>query len=242
MDNSVYIALSGQLGVMRKMDATANNLANVDTVGYHAEKMMFTDYLVDDGNRHKMAFSQDISSYRVEQNGAIKVTGGKFDVAIDGPGFFSIETPAGVRYTRAGNFKLNNDGILVTTDNYPVLDDGGAEIAIPPEVREVTVGENGAIRSDAGAELGQIGVAEFADPQELVRVSSQFYKTEQQPLAAAESRVLHGALESSNVSPVQELVETTKLSRATSSSAKFIEVIYDLQRKTSNAYARQSPK
>ena len=246
MDNSIYVALSRQLAVMRKMDVTANNIANADTVGYHAEKMVFTDYLVGDGNRNKIAFAQDISSYRVLKNGGMRVTGNQFDVAIEGPGFMRVETEVGERYTRAGNFKRMPDGTMTTIDGHPVIGQNG-QITIPQEITEITIGENGLVLGTlpgqpVPAELGTISIVEFADPQELVRTSGQLYKSDQEPQEAIESRMLHGTLETSNVSPVAELVETTKLSRATSSTAKFIEVMYDLQRKTSNAYARQSPK
>ena len=242
MDNSIYVALSRQLGLMRKMDMTANNIANADTVGFHAEKMVFTDYLVKDGQKNRVAFSQDISSYRVEETGPMNVTGGQYDVAISGPGFFSVQTPQGALYTRAGNFQRNLEGVLVNSEGFPVLTQGGQQIIIDEQVQNVVFTENGIIRSSEGQELGQIAISEFTDPQELVRVNSQMFRTDQTPLVAVQSRVLHGVLEGSNVSAVQELVETTKLSRSTSSTAKFIEVMYDLQRKTSNAYARQSPK
>lgn len=242
MDNSIYVALSRQLGLMRKMDVTANNIANANTVGYHAEKMTFTDYLVSDGNSNRIAFAQDINSYRVLQNGGMRATGGQFDVAIQGPGFFRVETAAGERFTRAGNFKSMPDGTLTTNEGNPVLSADGGQILIPQEATSLTIGENGLIRSQTGDEVGVIDLVEFEDPQALVRTSSQLFRTDQAPVAPAESVILHGTLETSNVSSVAELVETTKLSRSTSSTAKFIEVMYDLQRKTANAYARQSPK
>lgn len=242
MDNSIYVALSRQLGLTRKMDMTANNIANADTVGYHAEKMTFTDFLVPDGNRNRIAFAQDINSYRVLRNGGLRVTEGQFDVAINGPGFFRVETAVGERYTRAGNFKRMPDGVLATIDGNPVMSADGGPIVIPAESTDISVKENGLIINQAGDEIGQIDLVEFEDPQELVRTTSQLFKTNQEPVAPIESVIVHGALETSNVSPVAELVETTKLSRSTSSTAKLIEVMYDLQRKTSNAYARQTPQ
>lgn len=243
MDNSIYVALSNQLAVFRDMAVTANNIANSDTPGYHAEHVMFTDYLVNEGNRQsKLAFTQDIASWRDTTNGTLQLTGGKFDLGIQGPGFFVVETAAGPRYTRAGNFNLNNNGELVTSAGNPVLGQGGIRIVFDATDKNIRIGENGVVSSQTPfgqiEERGQLEVVEFEDPQDLKRMNNQLYETEQQAVPAIESRVVQGVLEQSNVSGVSELVKVTKLSRSTASTAKFIEVMYDLQRKTSNAYAR----
>lgn len=242
MDNSIYISLSRQLALFRDMDVTANNLANVDTPGYNAEKMMFTDYLVDDGNRHKMAFTQDISSYRDTTGGRMTVTGNPFDLAISGPGYFTIETAAGPRYTKAGNFTINAEGILVNPSGNPVLDADGQRIVFEETDTDVNVGESGvvSVMGPGGVleERGQIAMVEFADEQRMDRLPNQMFSTTQQPQEAVSARMLQGTVEMSNVSPVLELVKTTKLSRSVTSTAKFIETMYDLQRKTSNTYAR----
>lgn len=242
MDNSIYIALSRQLTLFRDMDVTANNLANADTPGFNAEKMMFTNYLVDDGNRHKMAFTQDISSYRNTQTGPMQVTGNPFDLAISGPGYFAVETSLGTRYTKAGHFTIGQEGMLMTPAGNPVLDADGQRIFMEETDRDITVGNNGVVTATTPAgdieERGQIGLFEFDDEQEMERLSNQLYRTDQQALEPIESRILQGTLERSNVSPIEELIRTTKLSRSVTSTAKFIEVMYDLQRKTSNTYAR----
>lgn len=242
MDNSIYIGLSRQLALFRDMETTANNLANVDTPGYNAEKMMFTDYLVDDGNRHKMAFAQDISSYRDTRGGALKATGNPFDLAISGPGYFTVETAAGPRYTKAGHFTVGVDGILMTPAGNPVLDIDGQRIFFEETDTDVMVGETGFITTKGPGgvveERGQIALVEFADEQRMNRLPNQMYETDQQPQEALSARMMQGVLESSNVSPVLELVRTTELSRSVTSTSKFIEVMYDLQRKTSNTYAK----
>lgn len=245
MDNSIYVMLSRQMAVFRDMAVTANNVANTDTPGYHAEKVMFTDYLVDEGSRRtKLSFTQDIASWRDTRNGPLKVTNAPLDVAIQGPGFFRVETGAGERYTRAGGFTLGNDGTLMTANGYPVLGNGGERIEFEITDREITIGENGVITAKNPQGLleqrGELGMVEFEDLQELKRLDNQLYETQQAPAAALNSRLVQGALEGSNVSGVEELVKITRLSRSTSSTAKFIEVMYDLERKTSNAYARDS--
>lgn len=239
MDNSVYIALSRQSTLFRDMNAVANNIANVNTTGYKAEKVMFTDYLVDDGNRHKMAFSQDIASYRDLAEGAMESTGNELDVAIEGPGYFMVQAPFGVGYTRAGNFTLNNNGQMVTHDGYPVLDEGGQPIEIPPEAQTIEIGENGLILID-GVEGGVLGVREFANQQELKPVSQNLLRADGGGIEAIASRVVQGAIEKSNVNAVQELTRMIQVSRAVGGTAKYIEVIYDLQRKAHSAYSQSS--
>lgn len=242
MDNGIYVALSRQMALFRDMDVTANNLANVNTTGYTGEKMLFTDYLVDDGNRHKIAFTQDIATYRVLDQGPLQATGNPLDMAISGPGYFQIETPLGTRYTKAGKFTMNHEGTLTTIEGYPVLDASGQQIQFDDTDRDIQVGENGQITvatlEGALEERGQVGIVEFEDEQKLERLNSTMFRTDMAPLPQQTSRVLQGTLEQSNVSPIQELVRLTKLSRSTSSTAKYVEVMYDLQRKANNTYAR----
>ena len=241
MDNSIYITLSKQLGLFRDMDVTANNIANATTAGYTSEDMLFTDYLVGDGNKNKMAFSQDISTYRDTRQGALKATGNPLDIAISGKGYFTVETPLGVRYTRAGNFQLDGGGVLVTMDGYPVLDADGQRIQFEEEDREITVGEAGNLTVD-GEERGILGVVQFENEQLLERLSSTLFKSEVPGAQAEEGavRVMHGMLESSNVDPITQMTHMIKVSRSVASTAKFIETMYDLERKASNAYTRQS--
>lgn len=239
MDNGIYIALSKQMALFRDMDVTANNIANTNTVGYNAEKMMFTDYLVDDGNRHKMAFAQDISSYRDTAAGGFKQTGNALDIAIQGRGYFMIETAMGERYTRAGNFQIDPEGFLVTVNGHPVLDDGGQRIQFDEQDQEIKILEQGQLVVD-GEARAILGIAQFENEQAMVQMGNNLYKSDAAPVPAENIRVVHGVLEQSNVKPVTELVQLTRLSKSTGSTAKYIEVMYDLQRKTSNTWAKQS--
>lgn len=238
MDNGIYIALSKQMALFRDMEMTANNIANADTTGYNAEKMMFDDFLVKGGDGPKMAFVNDVASYRDTREGTLKTTGNPLDVAISGPGYFKVQTPLGERYTRSGNFQLDASGVLVTSDGYPVLDDGGQPITFEPEDTAITIGESGNI-SVNGAERGVLGIAEFKNPQMLERLNATLYKADGQPDPATESRVLHGILEGSNVQSVLELTHMIQVSRNTASTAKMIETSYDLARKAANTWARQ---
>ncbi|MBY0355612.1 MAG: flagellar basal-body rod protein FlgF [Rickettsiales bacterium] len=239
MDNSIYIMLSRQTALFRKMESTANNIANSTTAGYQAERNMFVDYLVDDGNKRKMAFTQDKASYLDTREGPIQSTGETFDMAISGDGYFTVQQGNNRRYTRAGNFTIDSQGFIINPSGAFLLDDGGQRIQVEQNVREFVVGENGSLSAD-GQDIGTIGIAEFANTQQLEHESGTLFRATGQPLAATRSRVLQGVLEKSNVEPVQELVAMTQINRATTSTAKFIELVYDLQRKSSNVYAQGS--
>jgi len=242
MDNSIYITLSRELALFRDMDETANNVANANTTGYSAEHLLFNSYLTKDVNQKKtndMAFAYDISSYHSFENGEIKKTGNTLDFAIQGEGFFAIETPLGTRYTRAGNFQIDAKGTLVTADGKPVLNDTGQRIEFPPEARDITVGEAGNISVD-GSEFAKLGVYKFGNPQLLERVDGASFKSEITPEPADAARVAQGALENSNVKPVVELTHMMEVSRSVANTAKFIESMYDLQRKAATTYAQQA--
>lgn len=238
MDNSVYIMLSRETALFRKMDTVANNIANMNTTGYQAEKMMFRDYLVDDGNKRKMAFTQDARSFHDVQPGSLDVTGNPFDVAVSGDGYFAVQTPAGTRYTRAGNFQLDGNGQLTTVAGFPVLDQGGQPIQFDAEDKDVAISDNGTILVN-GEERTQLNVVEFANREKLVPEGNTMFRADEAPLPPTNSRVMHGVLEKSNVEPIREIVEMTEVNRAVGSTAKFIEVAYDLQRKANNVYAQQ---
>lgn len=242
MDNSVYITLSRQLALFRDMDVTANNIANANTTGYSSEHILFNSYLAKDvsqKSRNDMAFDYDISSYHNLENGPIRATGNPLDLAISGDGFFSVETPLGPRYTRAGNFQIDSNGTLVTADGNPVLSNNGQTIIFPPEARDIVIGGAGNITVD-GTEFATIGVYKFANPQLLERLNGAMFKSEVEPEISASAKVVQGALNNANVKPVLELTHMLEVSRSVANTSKLIEAMYDLQRKAANTWAQQS--
>ncbi len=237
MDNSIYITLSKQMGMMRDMDVTATNIANVNTAGYNAEKLMFSDHLVKD-SKGQDAYANDPLSWRDTAQGSLRTTNNTFDLAISGNGYFQVQTPLGTRYTRAGNFQINGEGTLVTVDGNAVLGADGGEIAIPDNAKSIIINGSGQVSVD-GEDVGQVGVMEFNDEQAMTRLGNSLYSSTATPVPSETARLVQGAIETSNVSAVSEMVRVMQLSRSTTSTAKFIEIMYDLQRKTSQAYAKQ---
>jgi flagellar basal-body rod protein FlgF len=239
MDNSIYVALSRQTAAFRHLDVVASNIANANTPGYKAEEVLFEAYLQgNDGNDESIAYLNDVSSYRDDSQGRMQVTNETFDVAIEGEGYFSVQTPLGERYTRAGNFQINAEGNLSTVEGYPVLSGDGQPVTIDPTLRNIVIGERGNISAN-GEEIGAIGVKQFANTQLLDRVGNNLYKSDVGGVPSETGfRVVQGALEMSNVSAISEMTELITVSKNVSSAAKLIESMYDLQRKTSSTFTR----
>ena len=238
MDNGVYIAASRQLALFRDMDTTANNIANMSTVGYQSEHMIFDDYMVDDRVGSNMHFANDLATYRETMQGGIKVTDNPLDFAISGKGYFVVQTPLGDRYTRAGNFTMDDQGTLVTIEGYPVLDASNQTIVFEPDAQTIEANSDGTIRVN-GEDFTVLGMVEFENDQLLERHGAKFYSSDAEPVAATNSELAQGALETSNVAAVKELTHMIKVSKATASTAKFIEVMYDLQRRNTQMWTQQ---
>ncbi len=239
MDNSIYIALSRQVALFRDMETTANNLANQNTVGYKASRLLFESFLVDDGKQRDMAFTQDVATFDDHTKGPSQVTGNMLDVSIGRNGYFMVETPAGTRYTRAGSFQLSLDGTLITAAGHPVLDQSGQHIQFTEEDRDITIGSLGSVVVD-GEERAALGIVEFDNEYLLSRVGQQLYATDQPPLPAADPQVAQGVLEGANVQGVLELTHMMDVSRSVNATARMIDAMYDLHRRTNQTYTQQS--
>lgn len=237
MDNSIYIALSKQAVQFRKMAVVANNVANLNTPSFKQDVMMLTEWDHPDVNRQKDAFVQDLRMYRKHEPGPIQKTGNPLDLAIQGDGFFSVQTPRGVRYTRAGNLQLDPTGTLVTSDGFPVQNPGGGAIIIPPETKEITVNEEGVVYVDE-EELDQINLVSFANVQKLQREGGMLYNAVEAPIPGGNFRLMQGFLEGSNVQSVVELTDMIETSRSVGRTAQFMDTAYELQRRAMNAWAQ----
>jgi len=238
MDSSVYIMLSRQMGQFQNMELTANNLANINTPGFHAQKMVFNKFLVGSGDEAQQdAYTDTPTSFRETGPGPLQQTGNALDMAINGPGYFQVDTPLGKRYTKAGNFQMGADGSIVNANGYPVLGPDGGPITLPPGTRNIEINGVGQILAD-GRTAGQIGVVEFADQQKMTRLGNSLYDSKEPPAAAQTSRVVQGSLESSNVNGVIEMVKVMEISRSVDHSGKFIQTMYDLEEKASETLAR----
>ncbi|MCK6453366.1 MAG: flagellar basal-body rod protein FlgF [Alphaproteobacteria bacterium] len=228
MENTIYIALSSQMALRRQLETVANNMANLSTPGYQAERMMFREYLQPIGGAETISFVQDYASYRDLAAGPLIFTDAPLDVAITGKGYFAVETPDGVRYTRAGAFTLDTQRRLVTSQGYPVQAQGGGPIVFPSDADQIMIADDGTISArgqDAKSllRIGRLGVVEFEDERQLRRGGSGLFETDQEPAPATEARVAQGALETSNVQGVRELTDMMEILRTYQAVQKTID-------------------
>ena len=235
MNETGYINISRQAGLLRELSMIANNIANISTTGYRREGAVFSEYVKAQDKAQAsngLNSSQDSTSignmaahYSDFSSGDMKQTGGTFDLAIDGDGFFSVGTQDGPRLTRAGNFMLNKDGALVTPSGYSVLDDAGSPIQIPPGASAISIAGDGTISAD-GSPVGRIGVL-TAPHEEIKRVGDNLLVAENGGQPVAETRVLQGFLEGSNVNPVLEIARMIEVQRSYEAGQKLFDIDSD---------------
>lgn len=233
MENSIYTGLSLQKALQAKMDIVANNIANISTPGYRGQNMVFTEYIAktDNGDRLKDDLSMvlDYGQYQTTQPGPMRATGNPLDVALQGPGWMSVQTPQGLMYTRAGNFQINVNGELVTGNGMPVGGEGGGTITIPAGTREVKIAKDGSVSTEQG-QVGRIGVFEFENEQDLEANGNGLYSTKAQANPAANTEVVQGMLEGSNVQPVVEMTRMIDVLRSYQNTQKMLQSEHERQR------------
>ena len=212
MSNSVYAALARQQGLIQEMQLVANNIANSSTTGFKSDRAIFSEFIAGTGQDTPSLSMGTLSAHAFQlDQGGLKFTGGQFDLAIQGDGFFVVETPAGERLTRAGHFLLSADGTLVDPHGHPVLGTGGNPIILPEEATTVSIAPDGTVSVD-GELLDQVGVV--ATEGQLVRDSNTYFSAPDGFAPVEEPSVVQGALEQSNVSPVLEVARMIEVQRA----------------------------
>lgn len=207
MENSIYLGLSRQVTLQTNMDIIAQNVANMNTTGYRGQNTLFQEYLSKPrGYDDPLSFVNDEGQYQITAPGPMRQTGSSLDIAVIGDGFIGVQAPSGdVEYTRDGNFLIDANGTLVTQAGFPVASSGGGNITIPPGSEVIKIDDKGNIFNEDGA-LGQIGVFEFENVQQLEQRGNNLYAMvggDANP--ATESRVQQGYLEGSNIKPVVEM-------------------------------------
>lgn len=230
METTTPIALSRQIVLRRQMDIIANNIANMTATGFRAESLLAEEVPVDVGPRQTVRYVQDVALVRDLTPGAMIPTNNPLDVAIEGEGYFMIATEEGERYTRNGQFRLNELGELVTADGDGVLNDGGGAIVVPPGSPSVTIAPDGTVSVPDGL-LGRLGVVIFDDFQDMEKAGHGLYRTDQAPLPRAEVNVVQGMIEGSNVRPVLEMTEMMTTLRAYQGTQKIIDAHHELERR-----------
>ncbi|RMF59023.1 MAG: flagellar basal-body rod protein FlgF [Calditrichaeota bacterium] len=213
MLKGLFINKSGMLAQQRRLDVAANNLANLNTIGFKRETVFFRKLL------DAMAESDTVDANRTPgashidfRQGTLKETGNPLDVAIVGEGFFVVQAEEGELLTRNGNFQLDGEGRLVTLEGFPVATDGG-EIQISGG--RLTFSEKGEIMVD-GQIVGRLKLVTVDDPQLLEQRGNTFFaqgKASISDLSAEKVNLRAGYLETSNVDPLQEMITMIEVNR-----------------------------
>lgn len=237
LENPGYIALSRQMVLQRQMDVLANNLANLTTPGYRGEAMLFAEHLSRTDPREKISFVQDLSTVRDLGAGPLTHTGNTLDLAIRGEGYFTIETPDGARYSRAGGFTLDADGQVVTARGQALLGDGGGPIVVPSGTSTITVARDGTLSTEQG-EIGRIRLVTFENEQALAKRAAGLYDAAgQEPLPVADPVIEQGKLEGSNVAGIVEMTKMMSAVRSYQSAANMANQEHERQRRAIDTLA-----
>ena len=231
METPSYVALSRQTALVRQMDVVANNLANVATPGFKAEAEVFTTVPIRSqvrGNPSKLAYVQDFATVRDFSPGPMNPTGNDLDIALQGNGFFVVQTPNGPRYTRFGHFQLSANGQVVTKQGYPVLA-GGAPLVIDPDDGPVQIEGDGSVSADrtqqgnAQVVYGKLDVVDFQDRDQLKPEEGVMFKTDAPPIQVDKPTVVQRMLEQSNVQSIKELTSMIWVQRSYEAVQRFID-------------------
>ncbi len=220
MDAAGYATLNRQSGLMREMGVVANNIANASTTGYRREGVVFSEYVAALGQDPSLSMAHASGRHVDLSQATLAQTGGAFDFAIQGEGFFLVETPQGDRLTRAGAFTPNAEGELVTMDGNRLLDAGGAPIFVPPDAM-VALAADGTLSAN-GEPLAQVGLWRPVDPLALRHQSGTLF--DGGAVEPVENGTLaQGMLEDSNVQPVSEIARMIEVQRAYELGQRFLD-------------------
>jgi flagellar basal-body rod protein FlgF len=237
MDNALFVGLSRQMLLRKEMDIIANNIANMDTAGFKVESMMQktdpAEPAVTLGGPRPVKFVAPDGVARNFGQGALTKTDGELDMAIEGQGFFQVQTKDGPRFTRDGRFTTDTQGRLVTQKGDAVLDASGGEILIDREKGQVSLGADGTM-TQGTEQVGKVGMFSFANPGALEKSGDNQFRNASnlQAQPAADAKLRQGHLEGSNVRPVLEMTRMVEVSRAYESTAKMMDAQFDLSRRS----------
>ena len=267
----VYTALSGAIAQSTKLDTIANNIANVNTPGFKRDQQVFSEYITaNEKDPTTIPIPRDVAAiesfydmrggdksyvhekgtYTDFSQGSLKRTGGNLDLAIDGPGFFEVSSPNGIKYTRAGNFTLDGNGRLVTKEGYPVLKQ--ADAGTPEAERmiqftaqgNVSIGENGQVMQGE-VTLGQLSLVNVSNPDSLTKVGNNLYgprptfSPQINPIPTPALK--QGFVETSNVNVVQEMTDMITTHRVFESTQKAISAYDNMSDKLVNVVGKTTP-
>ena len=257
MIRGLYGAASAMMSEMVKQDVIANNLANINTTGFKGDSAVFKEQMEQqlyrtsdqpDGSDplgvstpvHIGAMTTGSESdgvYTDYAAGIYHQTDNPLDMALDGSGFFAVDTGSGIRYTRNGSFTLADDGTLETMEGYKVLG-GNGPVQVPPGGGKIAIGEDGQVLVD-GTQIDQLQVVDFDKPYPLTKIGdSLFAAAADAPVIPSSAKVKQGGVEGSNVNPVTQMVHMIATMRAYEAASKALQGEDELLGKAVNDVGR----
>jgi flagellar basal-body rod protein FlgG len=244
MSGTVYKSAAGALLMQTRLDVLSNNLANVNTIGFKADKPVFRVNELKSGSSSSVPSHLQLSSLAPPMNfmtnyapGSLRQTGNDMDMAIVGNGFFEVQTPDGPQFTRKGNFSINAQGVLSTAEGWPVMGQGGE---IPINGSRIKINDQGEVRVDDNL-VDTLRVVDFPQPYDLKKSGDNFFvpdKTDTRQKPAQEYRIAQGHVELSNVNPIQAMTELIETLRIFSLYQKVIKSSDDATAKTVSEVGR----
>ncbi len=218
MQNPTTVSLSRMLTMQQAIEVTATNVANANTPGYKAERLQFSDWLtrqtgtLSPPGGNVIAATQLRATYRDQGEGAISQTSNPLDVAIAGPGYFTVAAPSGPRLTRAGHFGLAPDGTIVDGSGNALLDTNGQPLQVGTADAHIAVATDGTLSTENG-QIGKIGIVQPQDPLRLTAEGNHLFNTTSPTDQVSGTRLVQGAIEQSNVEPVTEMTRLLTMQR-----------------------------
>lgn len=216
MDNVGYVSLSGEVSLRRSLDVVANNIANMNTVGFKADRMIFAEVVnksAGSKTTSPVSFVQDKHTWTNFASGPLRETGSNLNVAIAGDGFLGVETENGIQYTRDGRFLVSNEGVLVNLDGNPILNMDGGQIQLPAGSSDITISKNGTI-SNNGVAVGRLGVFTSENPQTMKKVAGANFTSDIDLEPNVNAQVISGMVEDSNINAISEMTRLISVSKA----------------------------
>ncbi len=256
MDRGIYVTTSASMAQERVIDTISNNLANMNTHGFKADRLLFSTYMQKSMNKQVEAptpeeirkgfFTKGVEEstymtgsqgYTDFSQGALQATSNTMDIALEGDGVMTVSTLEGERYTRGGNFKVNATGELVTSDGYKLLDEGKSPINVGTD--KFSIREDGTVTTGTGEFAGKIRVVEFADKSQLKKMGNGLYMAEDQAQEEGSSTLVkQGYLEGSNINPVAEMTKMITAMRTYEAFQKSVHSHDDMTQKLISDVAR----
>lgn len=224
MNSGLYVALSAQIAAERRLSTIADNVANMNTTGFRETGIRFAE-LVDGLRPASKSFVTPGAAWLSERQGAIEQTGNQLDFAINGKGWFLVQTPVGDAVTRDGRMTVNADGLLVNLGGYPVLDQGGGNVQVDLSKGRLDADKSGILHQN-GAIAGSIGVFDYNGPNERQRLASLSLVPEGAATPVtdrANFTVEQGYVESSNVDAVGQITKLIAVQRNFEGNATLIQ-------------------